>query len=94
MNAGMKNVQNKVKSMTIFDDIPENKKSNFMDMVDKIVMMSDNDLELKEAIKYLDGKAKITETSIYEVIYAVLGKWEMDKRVKEWLKAKKNDNLL
>lgn len=90
---GVIRMENCTTDMTIFEKIPEQDKSDFMDMVDKIVMMSDFDPELKEGLRYLDDKAKLTETSIYEVIYAVLGKWELEKRVKKWREAK-NDSFL
>lgn len=83
-----------MRNMTTFKDIEESKKSDFMDMVDKMVMMSDYDPELKDVIKYLDEQAKKTDSSIYEIIYVVADKHFLNKRVQEWREARNNNKFL
>lgn len=69
----------------------EKEQNQFLEkMVDELVQTMDNDPELKDAIKYLDEKARKKGITLYDMVLEVLLKHDADERASEWLR-KKND---
>ncbi len=62
--------------------------NHFMDMVDEMILHSENDEELNEGLNYLAKRAKKLKISIYDMIFKVLGEKEAVKRLTAWKKEK------
>jgi len=61
----------------------------FMEMVDELVRLADDDEELFEGIKWIDNESKKLGISFYEMFFIVLQKHLADERAKEWLNERK-----
>lgn len=62
----------------------------FMEMVDELVRLADDDEELFEGIKWIDNESKKLGISFYEMFFIVLQKHLADERAKEWLNERKS----
>ncbi len=62
----------------------------FMEMVDELVRLADDDEELFEGIKWIDNESKKLGISFYEMFFIVLQKHLADERAKEWLSERKS----
>ncbi len=76
------------KYMTTIEDLPEDQRKHFCQMVDESVMESDMDPELKEGFMYLDEQAFALGISFYDLILQMYEKEELKDRINEWKKEK------
>ena len=64
----------------------------FMEMVDELVRLAENDEELFQGIKWIDNESKKLEISFYEMFFIVLQRHLAEEKAKEWLNEKKQAN--
>lgn len=62
--------------------------NKFMEMVDELVCMADQEEELFDGIKWIDRESKKLQISFYEMFFIVLQKHLSEERAKEWMKTK------
>ena len=60
----------------------------FTKMVDELVEFSENDPELSDGLKWLDGEAQRKGLSFYDMVYQVLYKHDVNSKAKEWLNSR------
>ena len=60
----------------------------FTKMVDELVEFSENDPELSDGLKWLDGEAQKKGLSFYDMVYQVLYKHDVNSKAKEWLNSR------
>lgn len=60
----------------------------FVNMVDELVEDSEHNPELKSALNWLDEQAYKKGISLYDMMFEVLWKHDMNIKAKEWLKNK------
>ena len=58
----------------------------FKKTVDELIISAEHDPELKDGLEYLDKKATEKGITIYEMIFEVLYKHDMNESVKDWLR--------
>ncbi len=63
-------------------------KSHFSQMVDELVEFADHDPELADGIRWLDDKAQKKGVTIYDMIFEVMYKHDMDSKAHDWLNAR------
>jgi hypothetical protein len=63
---------------------------HFMEMIDDLVVMSENDSELAEGLKWIDFQSQKNGLTFYEMAMLILRKHMVERRAKEWLKDKIN----
>ena len=61
---------------------------NWVELIDCVVLSSEEDPDLKEGLKYLDEKAQHRGISIYDMLIEVYQKKELEKRIQDWKAAK------
>ena len=64
----------------------------FMEMVDELVRLAENDEELFDGIKWIDNESKKLGISFYEMFFIVLQRHLADEKAKEWFKARQQTN--
>ena len=64
----------------------------FMEMVDELVTLAENDEELFQGIKWIDNESKKLGISFYEMFFIVLQRHLAEEKAKEWLNEKKQAN--
>ena len=64
----------------------------FMEMVDELVRLAENDEELFQGIKWIDNESKKLGISFYEMFFIVLQRHLAEEKAKEWLNEKKQAN--
>jgi|GEM_PF-1691176 len=64
----------------------------FMEMVDELVRLAENDEELFDGIKWIDNESKKLGISFYEMFFIVLQRHLADEKAKEWFKARQQAN--
>lgn len=60
----------------------------FMGIIDDLVVMSENDSELAEGLKWIDAQSQKNGVTFYEMAMIILRKHMAERRAKEWLKNK------
>ncbi|HLE35429.1 MAG TPA: hypothetical protein VI698_06025 [Nitrososphaerales archaeon] len=60
----------------------------FMEMVDELVRLAENDEELFDGIKWIDNESKKLGISFYEMFFIVLQRHLADEKAKEWFKSR------
>jgi hypothetical protein len=60
----------------------------FTNLVDELVKNAEFDLELKEAIEFLDLEAQKKGISFYDVVFERLYKYDAKTKAKEWLNSR------
>lgn len=68
----------------------DHEKKFFIDVIDELVLMGDDDKELKAGLQYCDEQSKIQGLSFYEICYRILYKREIRDNAKRWLDEKSN----
>jgi hypothetical protein len=61
---------------------------HFIGIVDELVIMSENDAELAEGIRWIDSQSRKNGVTFYEMALLVMRKHIAEKRAKEWLNSK------
>lgn len=61
----------------------------FMGLVDDLVVMSENDTELAEGLRWIDAQSQKNGVTFYEMALMVLRKHMAERRAKEWLHSKR-----
>ena len=62
----------------------------FVEMIDDLVVMSENDSELAEGLKWIDFQSQKNGLTFYEMAMIILRKHMVERRAKEWLREKIN----
>ena len=62
----------------------------FVEMIDDLVVMSENDSELAEGLKWIDFQSQRNGLTFYEMAMIILRKHMVERRAKEWLREKIN----
>ena len=62
----------------------------FMGIIDDLVVMSENDAELAEGLRWIDVQSQKNGVSFYEMAFIILRKHMAERRAKEWLNNKLN----
>ena len=57
----------------------------FVEMIDALVVMSENDSELAEGLKWIDLQSQRNGMTFYEMAMIILRKHMVERRAKEWL---------
>ena len=57
----------------------------FMGIIDDLVVMSENDSELAEGLKWIDAQSQKNGVTFYEMAMIILRKHMAEKRAKDWL---------
>jgi len=60
----------------------------FTKMVDELVEFSEQDPELSDGLKWLDGEAQKKGLSFYDMVYQVLYSHDVNSKAKEWLNSR------
>ena len=60
----------------------------FMGIIDDLVVMSENDSELAEGLRWIDAQSQKNGVTFYEMAMLILRKHMAERRAKEWLKNK------
>lgn len=60
----------------------------FVTIIDDLVVMSENDSELAEGLRWIDAQSRKNGMTFYEMAFIILKKHMAEKRAKEWLKDK------
>jgi hypothetical protein len=58
----------------------------FMGIIDDLVVMSENDSELAEGLRWIDVQSRNNGVTFYEMAMIILRKHMAERRAKEWLK--------
>ena len=57
----------------------------FTKMVDELVDFSQNDPELADGIRWLDGQAQQKGITFYDMVFEVLYKHEINSKAQKWV---------
>lgn len=60
----------------------------FMGIIDDLVVMSENDSELAEGLRWIDAQSQKNGVTFYEMAMIILRKHMAERRAKEWLNNK------
>jgi hypothetical protein len=60
----------------------------FIEMIDDLVVMSEEDSELAEGLRWIDLQSQKNEMTFYEMAMTILRKHLVERRAKEWMKGK------
>ena len=66
----------------------ENVDEQFIGIIDDLVVMSENDSELAEGLRWIDTQSRKKGVTFYEMAMIILRKHMAERRAKEWLKNK------
>lgn len=58
----------------------------FVETIDYLILNSDDDAKMKNAISYLDTQSKKKGMAIYQIIYELFQKDFLDERAIQWTK--------
>jgi hypothetical protein len=59
----------------------------FVETIDYIILNSDDDIRMQNAIAYLDAQSKNKGMTIYQIIYELFQKDIIEERAIQWTKA-------
>lgn len=62
----------------------------FIGIIDDLVMMSENDRELAEGLRWIDAQSQKNGVTFYEMALVILRKHMAERKAKEWLNNKLN----
>jgi len=62
----------------------------FMTIIDDLVVMSENDSELAEGLRWIDAQSRKNGITFYEMALMIMRKHMAERRAKEWLNNKLN----
>lgn len=62
----------------------------FIGIIDDLVVMSENDTELAEGLRWIDAQSQKNGVTFYEMALIILRKHMAEKKAKEWLNSKLN----
>jgi hypothetical protein len=62
----------------------------FVEMIDDLVVMSESDSELAEGLKWIDLQSQRNGLTFYEMAMIILRKHMVERRAKDWLMDKIN----
>lgn len=62
----------------------------FIGIIDDLVMMSENDRELAEGLRWIDAQSQKNGVTFYEMALVILRKHMAERKAKEWLNSKLN----
>jgi hypothetical protein len=62
----------------------------FMEMIDDLVIMSENDSELAEGLRWIDIQSQRNGLTFYEMAMIILRKHMAERRAREWMQQKIN----
>ena len=62
--------------------------SFFSKMVDELVEFAEYDPELAEGIRWIDFQAQKKGISIYDMVFDILYRHDIDQKAKDWLDAR------
>lgn len=62
----------------------------FIGIIDKLVLMSENDEDLAEGLRWIDAQASKHGNTFYEEVLNVLRKHTAEKKAEEWSRSKLN----
>lgn len=62
----------------------------FIGIIDDLVMMSENDRELAEGLRWIDAQSQKNGVTFYEMALIILRKHMAERKAKEWLNSKLN----
>lgn len=60
----------------------------FMGIIDDLVVMSENDSELAEGLRWIDTQSQKNGVTFYEMALIILRKHMAERKAKEWLRNK------
>ncbi|MEO9321261.1 MAG: hypothetical protein ABI361_11355 [Nitrososphaera sp.] len=60
----------------------------FMSIIDDLVVMSENDTELADGLRWIDTQSQKNGLTFYEMALIVLRKHMAERKAKEWLQGK------
>jgi hypothetical protein len=62
----------------------------FTGIIDDLVMMSENDTDLAEGLRWIDAQSQKNGVTFYEMALIILRKHMAERKAKEWLNNKLN----
>ncbi len=62
----------------------------FIGIIDDLVVMSENDIELAEGLRWIDAQSQKNGVTFYEMALIILRKHMAERKAKEWLNNKLN----
>ena len=62
--------------------------NKFIEIVDDLILTSENDAKLAESIKWIDLQSQKNGTNFYEMLYIITDKQLTKKRAQQWLSEK------
>jgi predicted ATP-grasp superfamily ATP-dependent carboligase len=66
--------------------------NQFTEVVDDLILASENDTKLAESIRWIDLQSQKNGISFYEMVYIVADKQLTKKRAQQWLMNKRDQN--
>jgi hypothetical protein len=64
----------------------------FTEVVDDLIVTSENDTKLAESIRWIDLQSQKNGISFYEMAYIIADKQLIKKRAQQWLKSKRDES--
>ena len=62
----------------------------FIGIIDDLVVMSENDTDLAEGLRWIDAQSQKNGVTFYEMALIILRKHMAERKAKEWLNNKLN----
>jgi hypothetical protein len=62
----------------------------FIGIIDDLVVMSENDTDLAEGLRWIDAQSQKNGVTFYEMALIILRKHMAERKAKEWLNSKLN----
>lgn len=62
----------------------------FIGIIDDLVVMSENDTDLAEGLRWIDAQSQKNGVTFYEMALVILRKHMAERKAKEWLNSKLN----
>jgi hypothetical protein len=87
LNHGVKSLQRNVSPEMLKDGGVDDQ---FMGIIDDLVVMSENDAELAEGLRWIDSQSQKNGVTFYEMALIILRKHMAERRAREWLDGKLN----
>jgi len=60
----------------------------FRDIIDDLVVMSENDSELADGLRWIDSQSQKNGLTFYEMALIILRKHIAERKAKEWLQSR------
>ncbi len=65
--------------------------TRFTEVVDGLILTSENDTKLAETIRWIDLQSQKNGISFYEMAYIIVDKQLIKKRAQQWLMSKRDE---